>query len=399
MRTEIIPDPRRIASFLGIVSLYLAVQSLFGEHLLENVLSGDIDSPIIQFIDLLSVNAEQTIPTWYATVLLFVAAALLAFIAAFKQSNRDPYRRHWIGLAIIFGYLSMDEGAVIHEIMADPLQAAFNTSGYLAFSWQIAAVPLLVIFVLVYLRFLLRLPPSTRNLFILAGSLYVGGALVVEAISANRWYVDGGVSFPYLAIGTIEELFEMLGMVVFIYALLTYMGELDYTAVLDFSRANRTALSDANSPGARTSRSRKWVLGAALAVVVGANLALFSWASNQQAEVAASDPASTPFYRRIVNRYAGQGVITLQINELLEPGNTAASPVATSLLTLFDDVLVVALPQERSSVAFAGQQLPFDRSILSEALNQSGEDRFTILDTAALRGIAANTHAANADCE
>ena len=181
MRFEYNLNPRKLSLFLGIVSIYLAVQSLFGEYVLENVLRGGTDGFLVSLIDLFSVNAEETIPTWYSTILLFLSAVLLTFIATVKQKNQKLFRHHWTGLALIFLYLSMDEGAVIHEIIADPLQAKFNTTGYLAFGWQIVFVPLVVVFALFYLRFLFHLPPRIRNLFIIAGSLYVGGAVFVEA--------------------------------------------------------------------------------------------------------------------------------------------------------------------------------------------------------------------------
>ena len=88
MRFKYTINPRKSTLFLGIVSLYLAVQSLIGEYLLENVLSSETDSLIVPLLDLFSVNAEETIPTWYSTLLLFFGAALLAFIAAVKQKNR-----------------------------------------------------------------------------------------------------------------------------------------------------------------------------------------------------------------------------------------------------------------------------------------------------------------------
>jgi hypothetical protein len=394
MRLEYTLNPRRIALFLGVVSLYLAIQSLIGEYLLERVLSSEIDSFVTSIIDLFSVNSEETIPTWYSTLILFVSSMLLAFIAAAKQVNQDPYRRYWVGLAVVFLYLSMDEGAVIHEIFVDPLQAAFDATGYLAFAWQIVAVPMVIIFALLYLRFLLHLQSRTRNLFILAGLLYVGGALVVEAISANRWYLDGGITFQYLAIGTVEELFEMLGVAVFIFALLTYVVEVGNTAVLGISSTTRAAFSVSNNSGTNMTLSSRWLLGGAVALVVGANLALFSWASHQRSDLVSTDSPTIPFYQKMVNRYAGQGVIILRINEVLEPDNPAAPQVATSLLTLFDDVLVVALPPNRSSIAFVAQDLPFDQSTLSEVLSQSGEEQFTILDTAAVRVIADNFYPA-----
>ncbi len=372
-------NPRKVGLFLAICSLYLAVQSLFGEYLLENVLSGEIDSIVTLFIDLFSVNLEESIPTWYSTLLLFSSAVLLAFIAAIKRKHKEPYAAHWIGLSILFLYLSMDEGAAIHEIFVDPLQAAFNTTGYLAFAWQIVFVPLVVIFALLYLKFLFHLPTRIRNLLILAGVLFVGGAVVVEAISANRWYLDGGVSFPYLAIATVEELCEMLGVVVFIFALLLYADENQYTAVTHFSlntHANHQA--------------KRWVLSLLIIAVVGGNGALGFWAYRQESTIAINDTASTLFYEEIGKQYSGQGVIILQINEAITADNMAAQPYASSLLTLFDDVLIVTFPQEQSSIAFVSHHLPFDQEIVSQILYQSGDEQFIILDIAAVRLIAEN---------
>ncbi len=368
-------NPRKCALVLGIIAVYLALQSLISEYWLENVLSSEIDGIMISLLDLFSVNLEASIPTWYATILLFVSAVLLALITAVKHKQKDPYARYWLGLSIIFLYLSIDEGAAIHEIFSDPLGAALHTTGYLTFPWLIVFVPLVILFALVYVRFLLHLPARIRNTVILAALLYVGGAVVVEAVSANRWYVDGGVSFPYLAIATVEELCEMLGVVVFIYALLSYLREGGYTAVTHFSTP------------AQSAQSRKWAVSAVIVVIVAVNVILGSWVYRRQPALAAQNGSSTPFYQEIAEQYAGQGVVILQINEVITLDNPAASQYAVSLLTLFDDILIVSLPQQQSSIVFAGQSLPFDRNILTEIVQNDGEMQFAILDNAALRAM------------
>ena len=313
-------NPRKIALILAIVSLYLAGQSLINEYLLENVLSSESNGFVISLLDLFSVNAEQTIPTWYATLLLFVTAVLLAFVTAIKSKTKDPYTPHWAGLALIFLYLSMDEGAVIHEIFGELLQTTFNTTGYLTFAWPIVFVPLVIIFALFYLRFLIRLPPGIRNLIILAGLLYVGGAVVMEAISANRWYEDGGVSFLYLVIATVEELCEMLGVVVFIYALLSYLSAEEITAAISFSPFPQTTGSVNQMSGTQRDSVWKWLMGMAIVLIAGLNLALFSWALAQPPEQTTLQ--DTQFYQAVAERYAGQGVIILGINEVITPDNT-----------------------------------------------------------------------------
>jgi len=48
-----------------------------------------------------------------------------------------------------------------------------------------------MIFGLVYLRFLVDLPPKTRHLFLIAGLVYISGVLGMEMVGANLWYRDG----------------------------------------------------------------------------------------------------------------------------------------------------------------------------------------------------------------
>jgi hypothetical protein len=110
------------------------------------------------------------------------------------------------------------------------------------------------------------------------------------------------------------------------------------------------------------------------------------WALRQ---TAASAETTTPFYQEISDRYGGEGVIVLQVNEVLDINNPAAAPIAASLLTLFEDVLVVAMPLEQISIAFVSHDLPFDQSVLAEILPPASEDQFVVLDMTAVQSIAA----------
>lgn len=280
MIREVIINPRKIAVLLIVASCVLAVLSITGEYLLEKVVDSDSDPVLALGLDLFSVNAEETIPTWYSTIILFVASVLLAAIAIVKRATRDPLALYWIGLAIVFFYLSMDEGAVIHEIVADAIQVALDTTGFLYFGWQIAAAPFVVVFGLVYLRFLFLIPAKTRNLFILAGTIYIGGAVFIEAISANQYYIDGEASLRYLAIGTLEELMEMLGIEIFIYALLSYIVDMGYSFTfrppalsepLDPQPSVASEPPESESEGKTASGSALWFLSATwwMGILVG----------------------------------------------------------------------------------------------------------------------------------
>src|SRR5437762_1529194 len=108
MRLEHAIKPRTVGLILALVALCLAAQSIFGEYILTSVLHHNTDSVPALILDDFSVNAEQTIPTWYSVILLLIAAVLLAAIAQVKLARREKFRWYWLGLAIIFLYLSID---------------------------------------------------------------------------------------------------------------------------------------------------------------------------------------------------------------------------------------------------------------------------------------------------
>jgi hypothetical protein len=367
----------------------------------DQVADRDVSQSFILAIDLFSVNAEQAIPTWYSAAMLLMAAVLLGLIAAAKRTSGDRDTRYWTGLAAIFLYLSVDEGAVIHEVLADWLQTELNLGGYLAFAWQIVAAPLVIIFVLFYLRFLFRLPPRTRNLFLVAGALYTVGALVVDAVSANQWDRDRAITFRYLAIGTLEELFEMLGVVVLIYTLLSYAVEMRYTFTFHAPPLPQTA-SESAQVGVTTLGGyrdtlqslllRRPVIGVAI-LMVGLNLALLYWASVQEPapRPATSNPAVS--IQTIIDQLATDDVVVTRMAGRFGVDNLISRQVAASLLTLFDDVMVVTSASTETSFALAADELPFDRDRLAEVLHANGVFQFVIFDTPAVKAIVGNVQA------
>jgi hypothetical protein len=394
MRLEYAVKPYKIALILGVIALYFAAQSLVAEYLIEKVLDKEAHRSAVLALDLFSVNAEQTIPTWYSVLLLFAASILLAFIATAKRANQERYVLHWLGLAVVFLYLSMDEGAVIHEIVADSLQTTLNTTGYLAFAWQIVAVPLLILFGLVYLRFLFHLPSRTRNLFVLSGLVYIGGALVVEAVSANQWYLGGGVTFEYLAIATVEELAEMLGVLLFIYTLLSYAVAMQYGFAFH-SQPLTQEVSASLSHAVSTPSSRKllgklsqvrpvtWVI----VFIVGANLALIYWAFSQ-APAPRPIPQSTAVpIQAVIDQLATDDVLVTRMVGTFGVDNLTSRQVTASLLAIFDEVMVVTLPTAGLSIVLAAPDLPFDRDSLSEVLRANGITQFIIFETASVKAI------------
>ncbi len=172
-------------------------------------------------IPLFDFNTEKNIPTFYSACALIVVSVLSAFIASTHRKQNSSYI-HWLGLAIIFLFLSIDEIASIHERLIDPIKTALNTSGLLFFAWVIPYGVALTIFVFAYAKFLTRLPKRIMVLFITSGTIFVSGAIGVELFEGKEASLNGFNTLAFALYYTFEEFLEMLGIVIFIYTLLLY---------------------------------------------------------------------------------------------------------------------------------------------------------------------------------
>jgi hypothetical protein len=132
-----------------------------------------------------------------------VALALLlaaAFLAALARRVGDRDARHWAALAAVLSLLSVDEAASLHERLGGPAAEVLGDAlgGALHFAWVVPGVVLALVVGLAFLRFVLRLPPSTRRLVVAAaeeGLEMAGSVLLLYAalrLLRPRPEPDGG---------------------------------------------------------------------------------------------------------------------------------------------------------------------------------------------------------------
>jgi hypothetical protein len=209
----------RIVLFLAAIIALLAFAHLAG--LGWEAFSGrTIGNSLIKKFD---PGGEGNIPAWFSSSILLLSAVVLGLIAAIKRSRKESYATHWILLAFIFAFLSCDETAQIHEWTIAYVDWVARLPFTQFIGWVIPYSILLLGLAVAYLRFFLHLPNRTKVLFGVAGFIYVGGALGMELLTAavGRVVFEGKIHFLF---NLTEELLEMAGIVVFIYALLSYLG-------------------------------------------------------------------------------------------------------------------------------------------------------------------------------
>ena len=208
----------KILLFVTAVLITFNLLAVYSEELtLDQVLLLEIRE---SFVRLFSLDKEANVPTWFSSSMLLLCSILLFVIALIKRSNNEPYTLHWFILALTFLGLSLDETAIIHEMSIKPLQAMFHTTGMLKFAWVIPGSVFVMLFFIGYYKFLMNLVRKHRHLFLSAGFIYVLGAICVESLSGWASDLYGKSSQIYGMIITLEEGLEMVGIIIFIHALL-----------------------------------------------------------------------------------------------------------------------------------------------------------------------------------
>ena len=176
---------------------------------------------------LLDLDTEGNLPSLYSAAMLGLAALLLLTLFRLSRAAGLAHAGGWRTLAGVFALLALDEGARLHELLSMPTHRALGTSGALYFAWVIPMGALTLGVGLSSLRLLAALPSSTRWLMVGSGALFVGGALGMEMVG-GAWYERHGdvEDMTYALMTTLEELLEMSGVTLFLYALTGHLASL-----------------------------------------------------------------------------------------------------------------------------------------------------------------------------
>lgn len=157
-----------------------------------------------------SLSYEHNLPTWASSSLLLLISLALADAARSARQDRGAW---WV-LCALFAVMSLDEAVELHEHLGTLVRG----HGVLYFSWVIPASILVALIGLAFVPFLRRLEPLHRLRFVLAGVIYVGGALVMEL--PLGWWAEraGDDNLVYGLMDWFEECLELTGAGLFLLA-------------------------------------------------------------------------------------------------------------------------------------------------------------------------------------
>lgn len=216
-------SPHKI--FYGILAI-IAILLLLHIGTYLNLLKNDL-GPESYFFKKLNFDSEKNVPTIFSGILHFTASIFLAFIA-FSRLTIKNSRWFWASLSFVFLFLGLDEILSIHEKITGN-NDSIEEKGAFFYNWILIYGAGVVVLGFTFLKPLLSLPKKTVLMFISAGIIFILGAIVLETIAGNiifqRQIPPGAEKTePIIFIlSTFEELLEMLGVSLFIYALADFI--------------------------------------------------------------------------------------------------------------------------------------------------------------------------------
>lgn len=211
--------PRRAAQLLWVASFAVIALGLFREWFVSSYGTQTVAQDLRHF----AFNAEYCLPAWYTSMLLLLSAGLLIVVTVSGARRGERQIVHWAMLAVMFVGLSIDESTGVHEVLIEPLREGFDLSGPFYFGWVLPGMVVGTLIGLAYLPFLLGQPRRTRTVFVLAGLIYVGGALGMEMVGGEALTIYGENSLAYRIAYCTEEIMEIVGASLFATGLLGHL--------------------------------------------------------------------------------------------------------------------------------------------------------------------------------
>jgi len=173
------------------------------------------------FLQLFDVNEEHNLPTWFSGFNLGITTLFLWIISREKKRLDDDQARRWSILFVGFFYLFVDEIAGLHETVNSIIEP----------SWAWGGLVIAIVLGIYFIPFLRTLPRNTFRQFVVAGTVFVGGAVVMELVGEP---IDGD-SLAYAMSTWVEEGMEIFGVILFTRAQLDYLmgGESEATICMN----------------------------------------------------------------------------------------------------------------------------------------------------------------------
>ena len=210
---------QRFIAFLFVVFLILLGFHLNAMHLHFDQ-GADLKDWWVRKFDF---TAEKNAPSIFSTALLFLAGVILLWLSQIQKRLTGAFKM-WMGLGLVFLFLAADELLRIHEKLNGVFKD-LEIAETITYVWTIPYAIAGIVLLLMISKPLLQLPRDTFVRFAVAGFIFVFGAMGLELLAGSLIAnAEAGyqASWELAVLSTIEESLEMIGVILFIAALLRH---------------------------------------------------------------------------------------------------------------------------------------------------------------------------------
>jgi len=195
---------------------------------------------LLGFWHLLDVDDEQSLPTFVSVLNLFLASILLFVIFVYEKSGKQKGATYWLFLSLLFLHLSFDESASVHEKFGNVyiylVEKGIISPLLNAHEWLPFGIVFILVVPAILIPFIRNLESDTRRNFVVAGCVFVFGAVGAEGLQSflretGIIVVNNQVAYSYWPL--LEEGLEMYGIVLFNCALYYEILKRKITVVID----------------------------------------------------------------------------------------------------------------------------------------------------------------------
>lgn len=173
---------------------------------------------LLGLITIFDVGAETSIPTFFSVFNLLIASVLALFVGKSEELGAKRLQHYWIGLSVLLLCMSIDESAGIHERLS-------NVKSHFAgdfvpmvdsHGWLLFGAVFVILVGAIFVPFLIALPRRTALLLIVAGVVFVVGAVGLEFVGAWMLFTQFAdtTDLVYGMRRIVEEGCEMFGVAI-----------------------------------------------------------------------------------------------------------------------------------------------------------------------------------------
>jgi len=219
---------RRTVTLLAICAAGLAIVGIyFGVAFPPDAFHAGDPRPAKALIRLFELDGEANLPTWFESMLFLIAAGLSLLVSGGTPRKAFAWRLMAFALVV----MSCDEVSSIHETVGIWLSHLMAAKRLYVYAWLIPGGLVTAGLVWLTIQAMRPLDPAVRRGVALGGLIFLFGAFGLEIVEA---IVDASVYGTWIfgLISSIEETLELVGLLVFIHALMGHLRDHPAEALL-----------------------------------------------------------------------------------------------------------------------------------------------------------------------